>query len=158
VRGARQIQAAAFVVPAEELAVVSARDVVIGARPVVDTEEEQVLVFVVRRDGSVSRRRHDDVADARSAPFVTLEELRAVLVPGERPAGEDGQKKVAAGAAVPLGGTGQSALLFVGPKDHNLLSLCPAFVMALVTVPSTSPYSAEKRFVSTRISLIDSSE
>lgn len=56
-------------------------------------------------------------------------ELRAV----EQPA-EGGQKKVGPAAAVPLGGPGESALLFVGPKDHALLSRLDHDLAAVVPV------------------------
>jgi YidC/Oxa1 family membrane protein insertase len=45
-------------------------------------------------------------------------ELRAIELPG----GDEEHKKIGVGAAVPLGSPADSALLFVGPKDHALLS------------------------------------
>ena len=57
-------------------------------------------------------------------------ELRAI----ELPAGEDGHKKVGVGAAVPLGGPGETALLFVGPKDHSLLARLGHGLAAVVPV------------------------
>jgi YidC/Oxa1 family membrane protein insertase len=57
-------------------------------------------------------------------------ELRAI----ELPAGEDGQKKLGVGAAVPLAGPEQTALLFVGPKDHSLLSRLEHGLAAVVPV------------------------
>jgi YidC/Oxa1 family membrane protein insertase len=44
-------------------------------------------------------------------------ELRAIELPGE-----EGRKKLAVGAAIPLPTAGDTALLYVGPKDHTLLS------------------------------------
>jgi YidC/Oxa1 family membrane protein insertase len=44
-------------------------------------------------------------------------ELRAIELPPE-----EGKKRLGAAAAVPLNGAEESALLFVGPKDHGLLS------------------------------------
>jgi YidC/Oxa1 family membrane protein insertase len=75
-------------------------------------------------------------------------ELRAI----ELPPGEDGQKKVGVGAAVPLGGTGESALLFVGPKDHNLLARLDHDLAAVVPVgewigPIVIPLMALLRWV-----------
>jgi YidC/Oxa1 family membrane protein insertase len=75
-------------------------------------------------------------------------ELRAI----ELPAGEDGQKKLGVGAAVPLGGTGESALLFVGPKDHNLLARLDHDLAAVVPVgewigPIVIPLMALLRWV-----------
>jgi len=57
-------------------------------------------------------------------------ELRTLDLPPE-----EGRKRQAAGAAVPLGGT-ESALLFVGPKDHSLLSGLNHDLVAVVPVGS----------------------
>jgi len=75
-------------------------------------------------------------------------ELRAI----ELPAGEDGQKKVGVGAAVSLGAPGESALLFVGPKDHNLLARLDHNLAAVVPVgewigPIVIPLMALLRWV-----------
>jgi YidC/Oxa1 family membrane protein insertase len=75
-------------------------------------------------------------------------ELRAI----ELPSGEDGQKKLGVGAAVPLGGPGESALLFVGPKDHNLLARLDHNLAAVVPVgewigPIVIPLMALLRWV-----------
>jgi YidC/Oxa1 family membrane protein insertase len=75
-------------------------------------------------------------------------ELRAL----ELPAGEDGQKKMGVGAAVSLGATGESALLFVGPKDHNLLARLDHDLAAVVPVgewigPIVIPLMALLRWV-----------
>jgi YidC/Oxa1 family membrane protein insertase len=58
-----------------------------------------------------------------------LAELRAVELPAE-----GGQKKLGPAAAVPLAGGGESALLFVGPKDHGLLSRLDHDLAAVVPV------------------------
>ena len=75
-------------------------------------------------------------------------ELRAI----ELPAGEDGQKKLGVGAAVPLAGPGETALLLVGPKDHNLLSRLDHDLAAVVPVgewigPIVIPLMALLRWV-----------
>ena len=75
-------------------------------------------------------------------------ELRAL----ELPAGEDGLKKMGVGAAVSLGATGESALLFVGPKDHNLLARLDHDLAAVVPVgewigPIVIPLMALLRWV-----------
>jgi YidC/Oxa1 family membrane protein insertase len=75
-------------------------------------------------------------------------ELRAI----ELPAGEDGQKKVGVGAAVTLAAPGESALLFVGPKDHNLLTTIDHDLAAVVPVgewigPIVIPLMALLRWV-----------
>jgi len=57
-------------------------------------------------------------------------ELRAI----ELPAGEDGQKKQGVGAAIPLAGPQETALLFVGPKDHSLLARLDHGLAAVVPV------------------------
>jgi YidC/Oxa1 family membrane protein insertase len=74
-------------------------------------------------------------------------ELRAI----ELPAGEDGRKRLGVGAAVPLG-PGESALLFVGPKDHTLLSRLDHNLAAVVPVgewigPIVVPLMALLRWV-----------
>jgi YidC/Oxa1 family membrane protein insertase len=58
-------------------------------------------------------------------------ELRALDLPPE-----EGHKRVAAGAAVPLGDADQTALLFVGPKDHTLLTRLDHDLVAVVPVGS----------------------
>jgi len=75
-------------------------------------------------------------------------ELRAI----ELPAGEDGRKKLGVGAAVPLGGSGDAGLLFVGPKDHNLLTAIDHDLAAVVPVgewigPIVIPLMALLRWV-----------
>jgi YidC/Oxa1 family membrane protein insertase len=75
-------------------------------------------------------------------------ELRAI----ELPAGEDGRKKLGVGAAVPLGGSGDGGLLFVGPKDHNLLTTIDHDLAAVVPVgewigPIVIPLMALLRWV-----------
>jgi YidC/Oxa1 family membrane protein insertase len=74
-------------------------------------------------------------------------ELRAI----ELPAGEDGRKRQGVGAAVPLG-PGETALLFVGPKDHTLLSRLDHNLAAVVPVgewigPIVVPLMALLRWV-----------
>jgi YidC/Oxa1 family membrane protein insertase len=58
-------------------------------------------------------------------------ELRALDLPPE-----EGHKRLAAGAAVPLGDADQTALLFVGPKDHTLLTRLDHDLVAVVPVGS----------------------
>jgi YidC/Oxa1 family membrane protein insertase len=75
-------------------------------------------------------------------------ELRAI----ELPAGEDGRKKLGVGAAVPLGGSGDGGLLFVGPKDHGLLTALDHDLAAVVPVgewigPIVIPLMALLRWV-----------
>jgi len=75
-------------------------------------------------------------------------ELRAI----ELPAGEDGRKKQGVGAAVPLGGSGDGGLLFVGPKDHSLLTKLDQDLAAVVPVgewigPIVIPLMALLRWV-----------
>jgi YidC/Oxa1 family membrane protein insertase len=75
-------------------------------------------------------------------------ELRAI----ELPAGEDGHKKLGVGAAVPLAGPQETALLFVGPKDHTLLSRLDHDLAAVVPVgewigPIVIPLMALLRWV-----------
>src|SRR5258706_9588597 len=67
-------------------------------------------------------------------------------------AGEEGQKKVGVGAAVSLAAPGESALLFVGPKDHNLLARLDHDLAAVVPVgewigPIVVPLMALLRWV-----------
>jgi YidC/Oxa1 family membrane protein insertase len=74
-------------------------------------------------------------------------ELRAI----ELPAGEDGRKRLGVGAAVPLS-PGENALLFVGPKDHTLLSRLDHDLAAVVPVgewigPIVVPLMALLRWV-----------
>src|SRR5947209_13208995 len=57
-------------------------------------------------------------------------ELRTLDLPPE-----EGRKRQAAGAAVPLSGS-ESALLFVGPKDHSLLTRLDHDLVAVVPVGS----------------------
>jgi YidC/Oxa1 family membrane protein insertase len=57
-------------------------------------------------------------------------ELRTIDLPPE-----EGRKRQAAGAAVPLGGD-ETALLFVGPKDHALLTKLDHDLVAVVPVGS----------------------
>jgi YidC/Oxa1 family membrane protein insertase len=76
-----------------------------------------------------------------------LAELRAVELPAE-----EGQKKLGVAAAVPLGGPGEAALLFVGPKDHSLLSRLDHDLAAVVPVgewigPIVVPLMALLRWV-----------
>jgi YidC/Oxa1 family membrane protein insertase len=73
-------------------------------------------------------------------------ELRGVELPAE-----EGRKKVAAAAAVPLG-PGEAALLYVGPKDHSLLSRLDHDLAAVVPVgewigPIVVPLMALLRWV-----------
>ncbi|HEY8147782.1 MAG TPA: membrane protein insertase YidC [Vicinamibacteria bacterium] len=81
-------------------------------------------------------------------PFVPgTVELRAI----ELPAGEDGRKRLGVGAAVPLS-QGENALLFVGPKDHTLLSRLDHDLAAVVPVgewigPIVVPLMALLRWV-----------
>jgi len=81
-------------------------------------------------------------------PFVPgTVELRAI----ELPAGEDGRKRLGVGAAVPLS-PGEKALLFVGPKDHTLLSRLDHDLAAVVPVgewigPIVVPLMALLRWV-----------
>ena len=75
-------------------------------------------------------------------------ELRAI----ELPAGEEGQKKLGVGAAVPLAGPDEAALLFVGPKDHSLLARLDHQLAAVVPVgewigPIVIPLMALLRWV-----------
>ena len=75
-------------------------------------------------------------------------DLRAI----ELPAGEDGRKKLGVGAAVPLGGSGDGGLLFVGPKDHGLLTALDHDLAAVVPVgewigPIVIPLMALLRWV-----------
>jgi YidC/Oxa1 family membrane protein insertase len=58
-------------------------------------------------------------------------ELRTIDLPPE-----EGRKRQAAGAAVPLGGSGETALLFVGPKDHGLLTKLDHDLVGVVPVGS----------------------
>ncbi|HYU41297.1 MAG TPA: membrane protein insertase YidC [Vicinamibacteria bacterium] len=74
-------------------------------------------------------------------------ELRAI----ELPAGEDGRKRLGVGAAVPVS-PGEIALLFVGPKDHTLLSRLDHDLAAVVPVgewigPIVVPLMALLRWV-----------
>jgi YidC/Oxa1 family membrane protein insertase len=74
-------------------------------------------------------------------------ELRAI----ELPAGEDGRKRLGVGAAVPVS-PGENALLFVGPKDHTLLSRLDHGLAAVVPVgewigPIVVPLMALLRWV-----------
>jgi YidC/Oxa1 family membrane protein insertase len=74
-------------------------------------------------------------------------ELRAI----ELPAGEDGRKRLGVGAAVPVS-PGEKALLFVGPKDHTLLSRLDHDLAAVVPVgewigPIVVPLMALLRWV-----------
>ena len=74
-------------------------------------------------------------------------ELRAI----ELPAGEDGRKRLGVGAAVPVN-PGENALLFVGPKDHTLLSRLDHDLAAVVPVgewigPIVVPLMALLRWV-----------
>jgi YidC/Oxa1 family membrane protein insertase len=74
-------------------------------------------------------------------------ELRAI----ELPAGEEGRKRLGVGAAVPLN-AGENALLFVGPKDHTLLSRLDHDLAAVVPVgewigPIVVPLMALLRWV-----------
>jgi YidC/Oxa1 family membrane protein insertase len=74
-------------------------------------------------------------------------ELRAI----DLPAGEDGRKRLGVGAAVPVG-PGENALLFVGPKDHTLLSRLDHDLAAVVPVgewigPIVVPLMALLRWV-----------
>ncbi len=74
-------------------------------------------------------------------------ELRAI----ELPAGEDGRKRLGVGAAVPVS-PGENALLFVGPKDHTLLSRLDHDLAAVVPVgewigPIVVPLMALLRWV-----------
>ncbi|HEU0108972.1 MAG TPA: membrane protein insertase YidC [Vicinamibacteria bacterium] len=81
-------------------------------------------------------------------PFVPgTVDLRAI----ELPAGEDGRKRLGVGAAVPLS-PGENALLFVGPKDHTLLSRLDHDLAAVVPVgewigPIVVPLMALLRWV-----------
>jgi len=81
-------------------------------------------------------------------PFVPgTVELRAI----ELPAGEDGRKRLGVGAAVPVS-PGENALLFVGPKDHTLLSRLDHDLAAVVPVgewigPIVVPLMALLRWV-----------
>jgi YidC/Oxa1 family membrane protein insertase len=73
-------------------------------------------------------------------------ELRAVELPAE-----EGHKKVAAAAAVPVA-PGESALLYVGPKDHSLLSRLDHDLASVVPVgewigPIVVPLMALLRWV-----------
>ncbi len=74
-------------------------------------------------------------------------ELRAI----ELPAGEDGRKRLGVGAAEPVS-PGENALLFVGPKDHTLLSRLDHDLAAVVPVgewigPIVVPLMALLRWV-----------
>jgi YidC/Oxa1 family membrane protein insertase len=74
-------------------------------------------------------------------------ELRAI----ELPAAEDGRKRLGVGAAVALS-PGENALLFVGPKDHTLLSRLDHDLAAVVPVgewigPIVVPLMALLRWV-----------
>jgi len=76
-------------------------------------------------------------------------ELRTVDLPGE-----EGKKKVGVGAAVTLASADESALLFVGPKDHALLSRLDHGLAAVVPVgewigPIVVPLMALLRWVHT---------
>jgi YidC/Oxa1 family membrane protein insertase len=74
-------------------------------------------------------------------------EIRAIELPAE-----EGRKKLAAGAAVPLATGAESALLYVGPKDHTLLSRLDHDLAAVVPVgewigPIVVPLMALLRWV-----------
>ena len=74
-------------------------------------------------------------------------ELRAFELPPE-----EGRKRVAAGATVTLAGPGDTAVLFVGPKDHPLLSRLDHDLVAVVPVgtwigPIVVPLMALLRWV-----------